>query len=145
MKMTSIYPPHGPQDAARFESLEREEREYSLFCLEFCGSILTRRPSQTEALELAANHFTALGYYADGLLLDQRLAVLKPSDPGVLYNLGCSLALTGRRDEAFLALNQAVTNGYADHQHMSADADLQTLKNDTRFETLLERIRRGLG
>jgi hypothetical protein len=135
--MVSIFPPHGPQDEARCRSLKSEERDYILFCLEFCSEILLKRPEQIEALEMAANHFTALGYYTDGLLLDQRLAMLRPRDPGVLYNLACSFALIGRADDAILTLSRAVQHGYADHKHMADDRDLSSLRGDARFGELL--------
>ncbi len=135
--MVSIFPPHGPHDEARFRSVKREEREYSLFCLEFCSDILNGRPVQVEALEMAANHFTALGYYTDGLMLDQRLAMLKPRDPGILYNLGCSFALVGKADDAILTLMRAVRYGYRDRKHMAGDKDLFSLREDPRFKALL--------
>lgn len=135
--MPSIFPPHGEQDAARFQSVDREEREYLLFCLEFCGGILDVRPSHLEALEAAANHFTELGYYVDGLRLDERLAELRPGDPGVLYNLSCSLALNGRMDDAFAVLSRAIRSGYHDHGHMAVDRDLGSLHADPRFGILV--------
>lgn len=142
--MASIYPPHGPQDTQRYDSVQKKDREYSMFALEFCSKILEQRPCHVEALELAANHFTALGYYTDGLLLDQRLAEIRPEDPGVLYNLGCSLALIGRHDDAILTLSRAVQFGYHDHRHMSTDKDLGSLRDDPRFRELL-RLMQGRG
>ena len=139
--MASIFPPHGPRDDERWKGNSRDEREYSLFCLEFCSAILDRRPEQFEALEMAANHFTQLGYYADGLRLDERLARLRPDDSGVLYNIACSFALVGRGDDALLALSRAVKNGYRNHRHMAKDEDLASLHEDERFKRLLRLMR----
>ncbi len=136
--MDSIFPPSGTQDQSRPLQIENDrEREYLWFCLEFCGRVLERRPVHPEALELAANNYTALGYFADGLRLDERLAALRPDDPGVLYNLSCSLALTGRRDEALRQLAGAVEKGYRDHKHMASDQDLAPLRGDPRFHELI--------
>lgn len=135
--MASVYPPHGPQDMERLRKLKREDREYLRFSLEFCSQILDARPGQAEALEVAANHLTALGFYTDGLLLDQRLVQIRPADPNVYYNLGCSFALIGRMDDAMAALNKAVENGYRDYRHMATDDDLAALRHDPRFEDLL--------
>lgn len=139
--MSPIFPPHGPRDEARWKGNSKDEREYSLFCLEFCSSILDRRPEQFEALEMAANHYTQLGYYVDGLVLDERLATLCPDDPGVLYNIACSFALVGRVDDAILALSRAVKNGYVNHSHMAKDDDLKSLRDDERFLQLLQLMR----
>ncbi len=144
--MDSIFPPSGEQDKSRpLQIKSDQERDYLWFSLEFCALVLNRRPIHTEALELAANHFTALGYFADGLRLDERLAALRPDDPGVLYNLSCSLALTGRRDEAFRQLALAVENGYRDHGHMATDMDLASLRGDERFMALVARAAKASG
>ncbi|MCD8140943.1 MAG: hypothetical protein LUE17_14415 [Planctomycetaceae bacterium] len=135
--MAPIYPPHGKCDDARYRSVKREDREYGEFCLGFCSVILLGRPDHPEALEVAANHFTELGFYDDGLRLDQYLARIRPGDPGVLYNLACSFSLTGRTDEAILALSRAVNHGYANHRHMAADRDLAGIAADPRFRELL--------
>ena len=136
--MAPIFPPQGPKDGKRFQALKREEREYLLFCLDFCSRILEIRPMHIEALELAANHYTELGYYHDGLRLDERLLALKPDDPGILYNLGCSLALNGRPDDAILTLSRAVRRGYLDYRHMATDHDLRSLRHEPRFRELLQ-------
>lgn len=141
--MTRIFPPKGDQDQTRARSLKREEREYIWFCLEFCEAILRRRSAHLESLELAANYYTQLGYYSDGLGIDRRLAELKPDDPGVLYNLACSYALTGRADEALETLEKAVDRGYRDFRHMSTDRDLAAIKGDPRFGKLLARAARS--
>lgn len=139
--MSPIFPPHGPRDEARWRSNSADEQSYSLFCLEFCSDILSRRPEQYEALEAAANHYTQLGYYADGLGLDERLVRMRPDDPGVLYNIACSFALTAHNEEAITALTQAVCQGYTNHRHAAKDGDLATLRGDPRFQQLLSAMR----
>ncbi len=143
--MASIFPPRGPRDAARWAGASGDDREYGLFCLEFCSAILDRRPEQFEALELAADHFTRLGYYADGLGVDERLARMRPEDPGVLYNMACSFALVGRAEEALSALSRAARFGYANHRHMAGDDDLASLRGDARFRRLLSAMRERAG
>ena len=138
--MLRIFPPTGSHDEARYQSVKREDREYLWFCIEFCGKILQERPVHLEALEMAANHYTELGYFADGLRLDERLAALKPDDPGILYNLACSLSLTGNIDGALHALKQAVNKGYRDAGHMASDRDLGPLRKDPRFGEILAMV-----
>lgn len=120
--------------------MPKEEREYKWFCLEFCGLVLRRRSIHVDALSLAAEHLTALGYHHDGLALDEALAHMLPRDPGVIYNLACSLALVGNKDDAFLRLNQAVENGYRDLHHVAQDDDLESLRDDPRFTEILSHI-----
>lgn len=142
--MPSIFPPSGRRDDARWAAVAQDERDYSLFCLEFCSAILDRRPEHQEALESAAEHFTRLGYYADGLGLDERIVRIRPDDPGARYNIACSLALVGRRDDAIAALIFAAGRGYNNHAHMAQDEDLASLRSDHRFQAIL-RAMRGQG
>jgi len=136
----------GPRDEQRFTSVDPDERDYLSFLLSLALGVLAQRPNQIEALESGANALTALGYYQDGLLLDQRLAALRPGDSLVIYNLACSLALTGRADEALESLAEAITLGYTDARHMARDPDLQSLQDNHRFQILLKALqarRRG--
>ena len=57
------------------------------------------------------------------------------------YNLGCVALLEGDIDKAFANLNYAVETGFTDADHTANDKMLQELKDDPRFETLLERLR----
>lgn len=136
-----IFPPTGVQDMARFSSLPRDEREYMMFCLEFCGAVLKENPSHLEALALAANYCTELGFFADGLKIDKLLASLKPDDPLVLYNLACSHSLNLNLDDAIGALRQAVANGYADSIHLASDRDLAAVRQDPRFRSVVEALK----
>ena len=93
----------------------------------------------------AAHHMTALGFYADGLELDRRLAELMPDSPGVLYNLACSLALTNRQEEALEILAKAIKAGYGDHVHMRRDSDLDALRPYPLFHALLAMAEKSAG
>ncbi|MCA8949002.1 MAG: DJ-1/PfpI family protein [Planctomycetes bacterium] len=56
------------------------------------------------------------------------------------YNVACALALLGRRDEAFTALEAAVDKGFVNHEHAGHDADLASLRDDPRFAAALARM-----
>lgn len=125
------------RDDRRYNALDPKERAQIAFAAEFAERVLARRPQQLEALQVAANALTTLGYYEDGLKYDQQLIMLRPRDPVVCYNLACSLALTGRLEMALHRLRQAVGLGYTDAGHMVADADLAALRQDERFAEIL--------
>jgi hypothetical protein len=137
----SIFPPSGPQDKDRARLIESDEtRRRLLFSLELCDTILERRPRHVEALEMAAEYFTRLGYYVDGLALDRRLAALFPYDPVVVYNLSCSLALVGEKEAALEQLSRAVDNGYRNHESLMTDHDLDSIRLDPRFAGIFQRL-----
>lgn len=121
-------------------SAPRIERRGLEFLADFYGTDLARRPGNLEVLGELGHVLTRLGRYEEGLAVDRELARHEPEDPNVLYNLACSLALTGRSDEAFRTLDCAILHGYADAEHLAADEDLAALRSDERFAALLRSL-----
>lgn len=113
------------------------------FLVEFLGRALSRRPDNLPVLSELATLLTRLGRLEEGLAADQRLVQLAPGDPTVHYNLACSLALLARTDAALAALEQAVSLGYRDWEHLLGDEDLARLRPDPRFQELAARLRAG--
>lgn len=112
------------------------------FEIAFCNEVIKRNPEYIEVLVLLGDAYTRRGDYAKGLEIDQRLAQLEPDDKTVNYNLACSYALTDRKDEAFEALEKAVAFGFSDPKHMRLDRDLDSMKDDPRFEQLVRKVER---
>lgn len=126
-----------PATAARLDRLGTE------FLADFLGRARVHHPDDLGVLSELATLLTRLGRHAEGLALDERLATLAPTDPTVHYNLACSLALCGRPESALDRLEQAVTLGYADLEHLLDDEDLASLRTEERFRTLVERLRKA--
>ena len=61
-----------------------------------------------------------------------------------LYNLGCAYALSGRPDEAFEALGRSQAAGFSLRDHAEDDSDLESIRGDSRFATLLEQEPAGV-
>ena len=57
------------------------------------------------------------------------------------YNLACALALQGKRGEALVALDQAISLGFLDIKHVIQDPDLVALRGSEAFEARLARMR----
>jgi Flp pilus assembly protein TadD len=133
----------GPRDEARYETHDADEQNYLRFCAKLCLYILDRRPEQPEALATGAHALTTAGYYKLGLELDERLSRLRPTDPLVLYNLACSLALNRKNEEALDALEKAVEHGYRGHRQMMKDEDLAAIRRTPRFREIARRIKDG--
>ena len=57
------------------------------------------------------------------------------------YNLGCAWALKGEKDRAFKALNQAVDFGMDDVSQFDGDSDLDSLRDDPRYEEVISRVK----
>lgn len=102
--------------------------------------LIRRMPDDIDVLKSLADLYTRVGRYEDGLALDRTLAQLCPDDQLIWYNLGCSWALVRRQTEAIDALAHAIELGYRDWQWMQKDEDLRTLRNDSRFASLLKQL-----
>ena len=59
------------------------------------------------------------------------------------YNAACSAALAGDRVKALEYLNQAARLGYRDADHMQSDADLQSVRSNSEFQRIVERVRQN--
>jgi Flp pilus assembly protein TadD len=108
--------------------------------LRFLEGVATRRPRDERVLKALADLYTRAGRYHDGLDLDLKLSRMCPDESEVWYNLGCSYALIGKKEQAFEALNRAVDLGYQDIEWLGNDEDLNFLHDDSRFERLCYRI-----
>ena len=110
------------------------------FLAKFLEVELRRHPGNLDALIELGQIYTQQGRHEEGLEVDLRLARELPDNATVHYNLGCSLALLGRRQEALDALEKAIGLGYDDARFMESDADLESLYHLERFSELLARI-----
>jgi tetratricopeptide (TPR) repeat protein len=111
------------------------------FEITFFESVLRRDPGYTEVIEILGGLYTKTGRIADGLKMDRKLVRLLPKNATAHYNLACSLALSKRKADALRSLKKAVALGYTDFDWMSQDPDLEGLKNDPEFKTLLHKLK----
>lgn len=65
-----------------------------------------------------------------------------PDAAGGHYNLACVLARQGRKKEALDTLSTAIDKGFRNRQHITADDDLKSLREEPAFKALLEKTGR---
>ncbi len=123
------------------KKLSRDERRQLDIEIDFLAKLVKRAPDYIEALEVLGHDYTRRGRFADGLKVDKQLAVLRPEDPTVLYNLGCSYALTDQPKRAAEILHRAIDHGYTDLAWMTRDPDLATFRKHPLYRALRTRIR----
>ncbi len=111
------------------------------FEIGFYESVLRRDPTYAEVIEILGGLYTKSGRIADGLKMDRKLVRLLPTNPTAHYNLACSLALSKRKSDALRSLQAAVALGYDDFDWMSQDPDLEDLKNDPTFKSLIQKLK----
>lgn len=115
------------------------------FEIDFFERILSRDPNYVEVLMNLGELFSEKGCHRRALLVDQRLAQLKPQCATVMYNLACSQALLNQKADAIEALRRAVELGYDDIDFLLADTDLSALHGLTEFQRMVACLARRQG
>jgi serine/threonine protein kinase/tetratricopeptide (TPR) repeat protein len=101
---------------------------------------LELNPEDVRALYLGAAGLMEIGQREKALDWVGRALLLDPEDSGVLYNSACVYSLGGRLDDAFRLLDKAIDNGFGHREWLENDSDLDALRADSRFETLLKKL-----
>jgi tetratricopeptide (TPR) repeat protein len=122
------------------KSMSAHQRELDTK-IEFMAGLVRRDPDYVDALQLLGDHYTQRGLFDEGLKVDERLANLEPKSPLVFYNLACSCSLTDQLERAALALEKAISLGYADFAWLAKDPDLKKLRAHPAFAEIKSRIR----
>jgi len=108
--------------------------------MSFLEALARRCPQDVDVLKALGDLYTRIGRYEDGLKTDLELIRLCPRESLVWYNLACSYALLNRAEEALASLERSIVLGYRDARWIREDRDLDSLKKDQRFISLLQRL-----
>ena len=97
-------------------------------------------PDDARAFYLGAGSLAQLGERDRAKRWIGRALTIDPTDPVVLYNVACFYAQDGQGDKALSCLESAVDHGYVSGSWMKNDADLAPLRENPRFDALIERL-----
>jgi tetratricopeptide (TPR) repeat protein len=123
------------------KKLTRQEQQDLDLEIGFLEGVLRRDPAYVEALQVLGDNYTRRGRYTEGLQMDQRLSRLRPDDAQVHYNLACSYSLTRQIDQAFAALEAAISLGYRDFKSLDNDPDLENLRQHDEYKRIRAKLR----
>ena len=115
------------------------QRLFDEFEIRLTRAVLATQPKSVRALEMLGQALTRVGRHQEALEADVKLTVLRPNDATAFYNLACSYSNLEDLDAAFEALHRAFDLGYKDYQHLLKDPDLENVRKDRRFKSLLNR------
>ncbi len=108
---------------------------------------------QTEYIDLMQNgkHKEALAPLASGIALLDTTTIYKVAtiperaiqeQKGLLYyDQACCYAMVGQKKKALAALEQSVLLGYKDYNYMMSDNDLQSLRKEKKYLSLVEQVK----
>ena len=80
------------------------------------------------------------GDYEKAVEAHRKAATFEPTRGISFYNLGCAYALLGKKGEALEALRAAHEAGFDLADPIGSDSDLDNLRDDPRFEKLVEEV-----
>lgn len=101
---------------------------------------LELNPDDARALYLSANALIQLGERDQALERAKKAYAIDSSDPSVLYNIACIYSLGGMIDQALDYLDQAIQNGFGHREWIDNDTDLDSLREDPRFQALRQKM-----
>lgn len=100
---------------------------------------LATEPDDERALYLGATCLTSLGDKGRAREWAKRAVAMEPDDSAVLYNVACVYSLLGLKDSGIDCLERAVQNGFGHWEWIAHDSDLDALRDQPRFQTLVQR------
>ena len=130
-----------PKEAPVRKKLNRQEKRDLDIEIGFLEGLVRRDPGYVDALQILGDDYTKRGKFTLGLKIDQRLAVLRPNDSLIYYNLACSYSLTGQQEEAAEALIQSLEYGYCDFKWLVDDPDLVDLREHPSYAKVRQKVR----
>jgi serine/threonine protein kinase/Flp pilus assembly protein TadD len=119
-------------------ALGREEEAESAFrrALPAIEKHLELNPDDARAVTMGSVALSRLGEHEAGLDWAGRALAIDPTDAGICYNVACLYAVEGDADRAIACLEDAVRAGFAHRDWIENDPDLDSLREDPRFQAL---------
>jgi TolB-like protein/Tfp pilus assembly protein PilF len=117
------------------EALEAERQT-----LKAADAHLDLNPDDARAWYFSAGVLMRLGQRDQALERARRASMIDPEDPAVLYNVGCVYALGGCAEEALDHLDKAIQNGFGHRDWLENDSDLDSIRDQPRFQALLRKL-----
>ena len=125
-----------------YRSLGREDEvlEASQRRLALAERLLELDPDDVQTLLYGANALATLGERERSLEWAARVLEVDTDDALVLYNIACFYSLAGEVKPALEALERSYDAGLADPEWMRQDSDLDNLRDEARYQALVERM-----
>jgi serine/threonine protein kinase len=100
---------------------------------------VTRHPESPRAYYLGSGIYFDLGERSEGMRWVDKALRVDPSDPGVHYNVACTLARAGERERALDHIERAMALGFAGMDWLTNDPDMASIRDDPRFKEAIKK------
>ena len=112
--------------------------------LEVVERHMEMNPDDPRAATMRAVCLARAGRREEGLHWARQALAIDPLDAGVRYNVACLYAVEGAHGEALDCLEAVVAAGFRNREWMERDPDLASLRESSRFRSLMDRMPDGL-
>ena len=99
---------------------------------------LEQHPDDARACIMGASAAANAGNEDLSAYYAARAMAVDPEDPMVLYNVACAYGILDKKRECIDALEKAVNQGWGDKDWVEHDSDLDSVRNEPRFQSLLQ-------
>ena len=120
---------HEEEQRAMKEGIRRAEKQLEL------------DPNDRRALSLGSGTLFELGEKEKAFRWSEKSLKLYPDDTGVILNAVCLLARAGRKEEALDYAEKVLGKGYGKRDWIENDPDYDSLREEPRFQKLLENLK----
>ena len=120
---------HEEEQRAMKEGIRRAEKQLEL------------DPNDRRALSLGSGTLFELGEKEKAFRWSEKSLKLYPDDTGVILNAVCLLARAGRKEEALDYAEKVLGKGYGKRDWIDNDPDYDSLREEPRFQKLLENLK----
>src|SRR5579863_103860 len=123
------------------KSLGRDEeaKAVDVRSLQVIEKHVQMHPDDARAILFGAGAFIQTGDRDKAHAWTDRALAIDSTDPAILYNAACNLAVMGETEKAIDLLEKSITNGFGQREWILHDSDLDPLRSHPRFQALLAR------
>jgi TolB-like protein/Flp pilus assembly protein TadD len=97
-------------------------------------------PDDLRAKAIWACNRAEIGAVETAVGIADDVIAMNPEEPGCLYNAACAYSMAGRATKALDTLAKAIECGFRDKDWIRSDPELDPIREDDRFQALLERL-----
>ncbi len=128
--------------AQSYAGSKREEEAEAAYrkSLTVAKQYMEMNPDDPRAATMCAVSFCRLGQREEGLKWAERALAIDPDDAMVRYNVACLYALEGNTEESLACLEEAFRRGFGNREWIMRDPDLESVREDPRFQTLMRDV-----
>ncbi len=126
------------------KALERPEEARAGYerALEVIERHLELNPDDSRAMYLGAGVLVFVEEHEKALEWAQKATLVDAHNPATLYNVACVYSNLGEKERAIDCLEESIVNGMSEIGWLDNDPDLDPLREEPRFQALIERARR---